>query len=124
MKYSKQREAILDYLHSTRSHPTADTIYENVRKIYPSISLGTVYRNLTQLSENGTVLKIETGSDKVHYDGFAHNHYHFVCTCCDAVQDVDMPTLDEINERVADSLGVRVDGNTMLFYGICRDCGK
>ena len=58
MKYSKQREALLTLLRSTRSHPSADWLYENLRKEFPNISLGTVYRNLAQLAENGDILKI------------------------------------------------------------------
>lgn len=57
MKYSKQREALLTLLRSTRSHPSADWLYENLRKEFPNISLGTVYRNLAQLAENGDILK-------------------------------------------------------------------
>lgn len=64
MKYSKQREALLTLLRSTRSHPSADWLYENLRKEFPNISLGTVYRNLAQLAENGDILKIRLPQTK------------------------------------------------------------
>ena len=83
MKYSKQREALLTLLRSTRSHPSADWLYENLRKEFPNISLGTVYRNLAQLAENGDILKISTSANKEHFDGFVHRHFHFVCNKCD-----------------------------------------
>lgn len=124
MRYSKQREAILNYLHSTHSHPSADMVYEQVRKVLPEISLGTVYRNLSKLSDAGEILKLDTGSDKEHYDGFTHKHYHFVCKCCDRVYDVDMPEVEGIDEQAAESLGVLVDNHSMVFYGKCADCNK
>ena len=71
MKYSKQREALLTLLRSTRSHPSADWLYENLRKEFPNISLGTVYRNLAQLAENGDILKISTSANKEHFDGLS-----------------------------------------------------
>ena len=124
MKYSRQREAILNYLHSTRSHPSADMIYEHVRAQQPNISLGTVYRNLSKLSANGDILKIDTGSGREHYDGFTHAHYHFVCRICDKVMDVDIPVIAGINEQAAKSLGSCVDDHSTIFYGRCADCSE
>ncbi len=122
MNYSKQREAILDFLCSTYSHPCADEIYKNVREVYPNISLGTVYRNLSRLAECGMILKIDTGSGKEHYDATVKDHYHFVCKTCDRVHDVDIPAIMGINEQVAKSLNVTVENNAMLFFGKCKDC--
>ena len=124
MKYSRQREAILNYLHTTRSHPSADMIYEHVREEQPNISLGTVYRNLSKLSASGDILKIDTGSGREHYDGFTHAHYHFVCKTCDKVMDIDMPVIEGVNEQAAKSLGISVDNHSMIFYGRCADCSK
>lgn len=58
LKYSRQREAIKDFLMTRKDHPTADVVYENIKKIYPNISLGTVYRNLSLLSEIGEIQKL------------------------------------------------------------------
>lgn len=124
MKYSKQREAILNYLHTTHSHPSADMIYEEVRKTQPNISLGTVYRNLAKLTDSGKILKLDTGCGKEHYDGFTHRHYHFVCRSCDRVYDIDIPAFTGIDEQVSESLGFTVDSHSMIFYGKCADCGK
>ena len=122
MKHSKQRDAILNYLLSTKSHPCADEIYTEVRKSYPNISLGTVYRNLSLLSEHGMILKIDTGSGKEHYDGFSENHYHFACTECDRVYDVEISVIDGINDMAAKSLGCQVDNHSVIFYGKCKGC--
>ena len=78
IKYSRQREAILKDLQSRRDHPTADMVYESVRKEYPNISLGTVYRNLAFLTESGQVLKITTPAGADHFDGFISPHNHFI----------------------------------------------
>ena len=124
MKYSRQREAILNYLHATHSHPSADMIYDEVRKVQPGISLGTVYRNLSVLAKNGDILKIDTGSGREHYDGCTDTHYHFVCKLCDRVIDVNIPTIDGIDETAAKSLGMAVDGHSTIFYGTCADCSE
>ena len=60
LKYSRQRESIKEFLRSRTDHPTADTVYENLRQIYPNISLGTVYRNLSLLSDIGEIRKGRT----------------------------------------------------------------
>ena len=88
-KYSRQRECILKNLQSRRDHPTADMVYESVQVEEPNISLGTVYRNLSFLTENGQILKISTGIGPDHFDGFTEAHNHFVCRKCGRVLDLD-----------------------------------
>lgn len=88
-KYSRQRECILKNLQSRRDHPTADMVYESVQIEEPNISLGTVYRNLSFLTENGQILKISTGIGPDHFDGFTEAHNHFVCRKCGRVLDLD-----------------------------------
>ena len=115
MKYSKQREALLTLLRSTRSHPSADWLYENLRKEFPNISLGTVYRNLAQLSENGDILKISTSANKEHFDGFVHRHFHFVCNKCDKIYDVDLDGMDEIKNQAAENLIAEIEAYSLIF---------
>ena len=69
VRYSRQREAIKNYLLSTTSHPTAEMVYNNIRKELPNISLGTVYRNLNFLADNNEVLRLNCGDGYVHFDG-------------------------------------------------------
>jgi Fe2+ or Zn2+ uptake regulation protein len=124
MKYSKQRDALLKILQSTRSHPSADWLYTELRKEFPNISLGTVYRNLALLADNGTILKITTSSQKEHFDGFTNKHYHFVCNCCDSIYDVDLPDMESLDKMVESNLGATVDSHSLVFYGICSMCKK
>ena len=122
MNYSRQREALKRVLRSTRTHPTADWIYKELLQEYPHTSLGTVYRNLAQLSEAGEILRISTGDSKEHYDGFTDPHDHFVCQECGAILDVTVPLPDSVNSCVHESIGAVVDRRSLIFSGTCGAC--
>ena len=87
MRYSRQREALLTLLRSTKTHPDAEWLYTGLRKEYPNISLGTVYRNLRQLTEVGEILELCYGSTS-HFDGDISPHYHMICSCCRKIYDI------------------------------------
>ena len=124
MNYSRQREALLRVLRNTRSHPTAYWIYSQLRKEIPNISLGTVYRNLAQLSQSGDILKLDINSDKERFDGTTDLHAHFVCKECGEVLDAPAPNLVEWSENTEDSLGCNIESQSFTFYGICSNCKK
>ena len=124
LKFSRQRESIKQYLASTKEHPTADMVYMHVKEDYPNISLGTVYRNLAQLAENGDILKISTSANKEHFDGFVHRHFHFVCNKCDKIYDVDLDGMDEIKNQAAEKLNADIEDYSLIFYGICENCSS
>lgn len=105
-----------------KDHPTADTVYANVRKEYPNISLGTVYRNLSLLSERGEIMKISTGDGPDRFDGNPLPHYHFVCKKCGSVIDLEMESIDSINEVANANFGGVVEGHVAYFYGSCEKC--
>ena len=123
LKYSRQREAIKSYLASTTSHPTADTVYMHVREDFPNISLGTVYRNLSFLVEQGEVLSLKLGDGKEHFDGHTEPHYHFICTECGKVEDIFMKEL-QINKIAQDHFDGIIKGHQTYYYGICPKCNK
>lgn len=123
-KYSRQREAILAYLHSTKEHPTAETVYSKLRIEYPKLSLGTVYRNLNLLAESGKIMRLNCGDGMDHFDATVCPHNHFICKGCGKVMDLDMPSLEFINERAAENFGGRIQGHQIYFYGKCKDCVK
>ena len=93
LKYSRQRESIKANLMSRHDHPTADALYASIREEFPNISLGTVYRNLSFLVEQGEVLSLKLGDGKEHFDGHTEPHYHFICTECGKVEDIFMEEL-------------------------------
>ena len=121
-KYSRQRAAIVEALRSTDCHPTAQWVYETVKKSIPNISLGTVYRNLSELSLSGQIITVPVYGHSEHYDGDNSDHYHFCCKECNKVYDV--PKSDGIHIDVENELGCVVTGSSLVFYGICQECLK
>ncbi len=124
LKYSRQRESIKDYLSSTYDHPTAETVYLNVKNDYPNISLGTVYRNLNLLAEMGEALKISTPDGGDRFDGHTHPHYHFCCSKCGRVMDLELGDLSYINKEAEKNFDGTIENHSMLFYGTCGECQK
>ncbi|MDN5346794.1 MAG: Fur family transcriptional regulator, peroxide stress response regulator [Clostridia bacterium] len=122
-RMTKQKKVILEILRGTKSHPTADWIYEQARKILPDISLGTVYRNLGVLKESGEILELNYGSTYSRYDGNPVNHYHFVCLKCGKVLDVDMPIHSELEREIKQEGIAKVLYHRLEFYGYCAECG-
>ncbi len=121
MRYSRQRELITDIIKGRCDHPTADMIYSSARRIEPSISLGTVYRNLKLLAEEGVIVTLETEDKRLHYDGDTSRHSHFICSGCGKIIDLFRPakTPDELKE-----MGLRVASEKCVYYGLCPDCNK
>ncbi len=123
-RMTNQRRIILEELCKVTTHPTADEIYEEVRKILPKISLGTVYRNLETLSEQGLALKLDMGGTQRHFDGTVKNHYHLRCHKCGKVADIDLSVLDEIEEEAQKLTNFQIDHHNLEFVGRCQNCQK
>lgn len=121
-RMTKQKRIILDVLRSVDSHPTAEWIYHEARKQIPGISLGTVYRNLNLLRDNGEIMELSYGSGQSHYDGTADNHYHFRCSDCGGIFDLDLPQLRTIEQKAGQKTGHRIEGHRLEFFGQCRYC--
>jgi len=119
---SRQREAIIRVLNDTKCHPAADWIYEQVKKEIPNISLGTVYRNLKVMKEEGQILELDLAGDLGRFDGNGQNHYHFRCSQCGRVFDIEEPIDKGLDERVEMKTGYRVSSHRLEFRGLCNDC--
>jgi len=122
LRETKQRAAILKYLRVTTSHPTADMIYETIRKEIPNISKGTVYRNLKVLQESGQVSELNLQGTVTRYEGRKENHYHFRCEQCGRVFDVDGPIDRDLDRRIAARTGFKITHHQLEFRGLCNDC--
>jgi len=122
LRRTKQKEAILEVLRGTTSHPTADWVYNEVRKEIPNISLGTVYRNLRLLCESGEILELDLCGTLARFDARQDNHYHFRCEKCGWVFDVDLPVDEEIDRRAAQKTGFEVSFHRLEFRGVCKNC--
>ena len=124
MKYSRQRELILEAVREDDVHPTADFIYQRLKKDHPNLSLGTVYRNLNLLSEIGTINKLHVPGMPDRFDGNITPHYHFYCKHCGRVFDVNAEFPQEIDQKVERETGHHVDSHSVLFSGICKGCAQ
>lgn len=122
LKYSRQRESIKEMLQTRKDHPTADMIYESMRQIYPNISLGTVYRNLSLLASIGEISKISTPEGADRFDGRLSPHNHFICRHCHRVVDVEMESMESIVEKAGKNFSGTIDGYTIHFTGLCDEC--
>lgn len=124
LKYSRQRASIKEYLLQTHEHPTADTVYLHVKKEFPNISLGTVYRNLNLLADMGEAQKIPTPHGGDRFDGRTDFHYHVICTSCGNVSDLELSPehITEINQLAGRHFDGQIDSHSMIFNGLCTHC--
>ena len=122
LKRSRQRDAILSNLMSRKDHPTADMIYMDIRKEIPNISLGTVYRNLSQLADRGEILRLSLNDKAEHFDGTTDFHYHFVCHDCGNISDLPMDCFTSLNQAAQENFDGNITGHSALFHGTCHDC--
>lgn len=121
--FSRQREAVLNALCSTKTHPSASGIYETVREALPNISLGTVYRNLSVLEQEGIIRKISVGDSFEHFDGDTSPHSHFYCKSCRQITDIPFDTSEDC-KKLEEQAGLSVESATYTFVGVCKNCNK
>jgi len=119
---TKQREAILEVLNGVGTHPAADWIYDEVRKIMPRISKGTVYRNLAVLQDEGEIIELNLSGTVSRYEVKQDHHYHFRCERCDCVFDLEVPVDNDLNRRIAVSTGLKINYHQLEFRGLCHTC--
>ncbi len=122
-KNSKKRAAILDALASVTEHPTAEMLYNALKNDYPELSLGTVYRNLTVLADEGLVVRVAHVGGQERYDARTEPHAHFICRKCRKVLDLELPdTVSQMYRQIDDSLGCTSEAHTLSISGLCPGC--
>jgi Fe2+ or Zn2+ uptake regulation protein len=121
-RLTSQKQIILDYLKGVKTHPSAEKVYNEVKKKLPRISKGTVYRNLELFSENNEILKIQ-GEIK-RFDGDVSPHHHFICERCDKIFDVfgKIGKINFYNEKIK-NIG-KPKNFQVYIYGNCKKCDK
>jgi Fe2+ or Zn2+ uptake regulation protein len=124
MRMTKQRRVILETLRKHNIHPTADTLYEMVRKQMPRISLGTVYRNLEILTALGEIQTLELSGSQKRYDGVPQKHYHIRCLHCGRVDDAPIAPLNRLEDDLYESTVYTIMGHRLEFIGLCPECSK
>lgn len=122
-RFSKKRQAILMALRDTHEHPTAETLYQQLKPEHPDLSLGTVYRNLTLFRQQGLVRGVGVVDGHERFDANTADHPHFVCKCCHAV--IDIPAIEdgvEVERAVSRAYGFCADSHDLTVYGTCGKC--
>lgn len=122
MKNSKQRTLILESIQQNPIHPTAKEVYNQVREKCPNISLGTVYRNLSNLSESGMIKHIAVSDGCDRYDGRLDRHFHLICKCCGKVTDVETDGYSDIERLAEENTAYKVDEIDIVMRGVCPRC--
>lgn len=126
MRNTHQKKLIFSLMAGNRTHPTADEIYSLARKTDPTISRGTVYRNLNLLAGRGAVLRISVPSGPDHFDSRTDRHYHFFCRRCGALSDLSAEYRRPFDATPAElkSRGFIVEYHTLLAVGLCAECAE
>jgi Fur family peroxide stress response transcriptional regulator len=128
-KHSKKRDAILEAVKATVSHPGARWVYEQLKPSIPGLSLGTVYRNISLFREEGDLVSVGVVKGEERFDARTEPHPHFVCTKCGKI--IDLPLLENGKFEKAIEAGMReeavpgnprIDYRKTVFYGLCGNC--
>ncbi len=123
-KYSRKREAVFEKLSGTTSHPTAEWLYEELKKEIPDLSLGTVYRNLSVFKDEGLIISVGVVNGQERFDANTCEHSHFVCLDCGGVFDIDAHIEPSFNDEIARRNNIDVLFRQLNFYGKCKQCGS
>ena len=121
-KRSRQRERILNLLRNTDTHPTASWIYDEIKKDFTNLSMGTVYRNINILLDQNLIQKIEAGSSFDRFDANVSTHYHFICRECGNIDDLQMDVLEDLNTDLSKLTNYQAERHRLDFYGLCPSC--
>ncbi len=121
LKVTPQRQAIFRTLHGSTVHPTAEAVFDTVRREMPTISLRTVYQTLNDLAAMGEILAIDLGTGSARFDPHTDHHHHLVCDVCGRVQDVEAE-FPGVELPDGQAFGFTVDTTEIVFRGRCRDC--
>lgn len=122
-RYSKKRESILKCIKDTKEHPNAEWVYNKLKPVYPSLSLATVYRNISELIAEGKVKSVCVIKDKERFDGNTQPHMHAVCSVCGKIMDIENISVPkEMLLKAERETEFTVSYSNMQFIGICKDC--
>lgn len=122
-KHSKKRDAILQCVRQTDTHPSAEWVYSQLKPVIPDLSLGTVYRNLSLFKTRGEIISVGTVRGLERFDGCVAPHAHFICSQCGCV--VDLPGIapsQSLSRQARAQTGFQVDECLLTFTGLCKNC--
>ena len=124
VRITPQRHAILEYLISSESHPTADEIYKSLESNFPNMSVATVYNNLRVFRNAGLIKELTYGDASSRFDFVTHDHYHIICDECGTIVDFHHPGLEEVEHLASHVTGFKVNSHRLEVYGTCPTCAS
>ena len=122
VRITPQRHAILEFLISSETHPTADEIYKALEADFPNMSVATVYNNLRVFRNAGLVKELTYGDSSSRFDFVTHDHYHIICDVCGRIVDFHHPGLEEVEHLASHVTGFKVNSHRLEVYGTCPEC--
>ena len=124
-RMTPQRQAVLEILTTSDTHPTVDQIYERVRMDFPMTSRATVYKTISLAKEMGAVMELEFSKGSNRYDGKRpYPHTHVICMKCKQVMDADDLDITALKQEIIRNTGYRIDNHRIDFFGVCPNCQK
>ncbi len=122
-KATPQRIAIGRFALRSRNHPTAQRIYEEVKKLYPTVSLATVYKTIQILKEVGLIQVLNLSQGQTRFDPDMHPHIHLICLSCGDIIDWEDALVSEVMAKIAAS-NFSATSQSFDVYGICQSCER
>lgn len=125
MRITPQRVAVCELLATSKEHPTATMIYEELKPRFSSLSLATVYNTLDTLTSLGVVNVLgQAGDDTVHYDADTEPHVNLACISCSRIIDISSEHVTHLDTEITAASGYKLLGARVLYYGLCPACQK
>ncbi len=125
LKVTPKRISIYNFLANTKSHPTAEEIYNELKEDYPNMSLATVYKTLDTFSKNGIIIEINTNLGFSRYDADTSLHAHLFCNECKTLVDGEMNmSSKELLKKINNSKGFKLENVKLLVHGTCEKCSQ
>jgi Fur family peroxide stress response transcriptional regulator len=121
-RHSKKRDAVYQALSLSKSHPTAEQIYNLLKPDWPDLSIGTVYRNLSRFKDEGRAVIVGVVNGQERFDGNVRPHSHLFCPCGNVVDIPDVGLDEKIDIEAGLVSGCEITGHEILFHGFCPEC--
>ena len=124
LELTKQRQTVLRVIRESEKHLSANEVFDNARRLLPSISFATVYNSLRYLKQEGLIGEIRFGTDANLYDRKLTRHDHAICNDCGKLVDLEMPLPDGLLEEAADRSKFKPESLEFTLRGLCPECCK
>ena len=122
-RLTPQRLAILEILSESKNHPSAEMVYEQLKERFPTMSLATVYKNISLLKEMGEALELGFADGGNRYDGNKpYPHPHLICLGCGSIIDPDVANFQALTRQLMEKTGYRITTHRLDFFGVCPTC--